>query len=367
VFQTILLLSYRKFVQLLQWKFVGPKRVLVIGKDQKAVFALVENLKNHGSSWFQVLGFLPEHSAGDLRLWLPTIDVVAITSDVEKRDELLTQCCRNNKEVLLIPQRFDVLLHSAQPEAIRDTLMFSLRLSSLTIQQLLLKRIMDLVGSAALSLIASPVMALLAILIPLTSRGSAIYSQERVGRYGRTFRIYKFRTMVSDAERRTGPVLASEFDSRVTPLGRFLRTTRLDELPQLINVLRGDMSLVGPRPERPFFVTEYEQKIPNYALRLQVKPGLTGLAQVKARYNTTAMRKLDFDLLYIFNYSFFADLKILSQTLRVIFKPELAAGVGSIEVDGTPDVRSLVVSHFASATPGSAEEGSLSPVEVVTQ
>jgi exopolysaccharide biosynthesis polyprenyl glycosylphosphotransferase len=367
VLQAILLLSYRKVAQLLQRKFVGPKRVLVIGRDEKAVFALIANLKHHGSSWFQVIGFLPEHCAGELRLWLPTIDVVAITSEVGVRDELLTQCCRNNKQVLLIPKMFDVLLHSAQPETVRDTLMFSVRLSSLTLGQLLIKRIVDLVGSAGMLLIASPGMLLLSILIPLTSRGNAIYKQERVGRYGTTFHIYKFRTMVSGAENQTGPTLASEFDSRVTPLGRLLRSTRLDELPQLINVIRGEMSLVGPRPERPFFVAQFEQKIPNYALRLQVKPGLTGLAQVKGRYNTTALRKLDFDLLYIFNYSFLSDLKILLETFRVVFKPEHATGVHSIPIDLSSEVESLLATHFRFGSVGASKaDDAGTPSEILT-
>ena len=184
-----------------------------------------------------------------------------------------------------------------------------------------------MVGSLALLLLSSPVLLLVAALIPLTSKGSAWFRQERVGTNGKPFHILKFRTMVADAEQHSGPVLASESDPRITPLGRFLRATRIDELPQLFNVLKGDMSLVGPRPERAFFVEQFEREFPAYELRHAVKPGLTGLAQVVGRYSTTVERKLHFDLLYIYNYSLLLDLKILLQTIRVVLQREQAAGL----------------------------------------
>jgi lipopolysaccharide/colanic/teichoic acid biosynthesis glycosyltransferase len=133
--------------------------------------------------------------------------------------------------------------------------------------------------------------------------------------------------MIADAERQSGPVLASSHDPRITPLGQFLRATRLDELPQLINVLKGDMSLVGPRPEREFFIQQFEREVPGYGLRLAVKPGITGLAQVMGRYDTSVRRKLGFDLLYICKYSLLLDLKLLFQTLEVVLHQEKAAGV----------------------------------------
>jgi lipopolysaccharide/colanic/teichoic acid biosynthesis glycosyltransferase len=170
-------------------------------------------------------------------------------------------------------------------------------------------------------------MAAVALLIRLTSPGKAIFSQKRVGRDGIEFHLYKFRTMISDAERHTGPVLATADDPRITKVGAFLRATRLDEFPQLFNVLRGEMSLVGPRPERGHFIREFRERIPGYEFRLSVKPGVTGPAQVCGSYSTTAERKLRFDLMYVNDYSLFKDINILLRTFAVLIRVGQARGV----------------------------------------
>lgn len=167
----------------------------------------------------------------------------------------------------------------------------------------------------------------LLIIIPLTSSGPAIYKQERIGLNGKPYWIYKFRSMIQDAEKITGPVLAENNDSRITAIGKFIRAIRLDELPQLLNVLKGEMSLIGPRPEREFFISQYMETLPYYSYRLSVKPGITGLAQVLAYYSTTAEDKLRFDLLYVRNYSFSMDMKILFQTLQVVLQRDRAQGL----------------------------------------
>lgn len=180
------------------------------------------------------------------------------------------------------------------------------------------KRALDLAAALALSLAAAPIMVLAAILVRLDSRGPIFYSQERVGRDGRTFRLTKFRTMRPDAEKE-GPQWASLQDDRVTRIGRFLRKTRMDELPQILAVLRGDMSFVGPRPERPFFVQKLKEQIPFYELREAVKPGITGWAQIRYPYGASvedARHKLEFDLYYLKNRSVFLDLAIIFHTVR---------------------------------------------------
>lgn len=182
-----------------------------------------------------------------------------------------------------------------------------------------MKRVVDILVAIIGSILVAPVALLVALAIRLTSRGPVIFAQERVGQYGRSFILYKFRTMVDGAESQTGPILSNgKRDSRVTPLGRILRATRLDELPQLWNVLKGDMSLVGPRPERPHFVRKYEREIPSYAQRHLVRPGITGLAQVHGTYHTDARDKLRFDLIYVSHRSWLLDANVMLRTAQVV-------------------------------------------------
>ena len=181
----------------------------------------------------------------------------------------------------------------------------------------LVKRATDVVVSALLLVLLSPLLLLVALLVKLTSRGPVLYHQERVSLDGRRFVMHKFRTMVCDAERTTGPVMSDRDDPRITKLGRLLRKYSVDELPQLINVLKGEMSLIGPRPERPTFVLEFREKLPKYMLRHRVKPGITGWAQVhNLRQDTSIEKRLEYDFYYIQNWSFILDIKILWMTLR---------------------------------------------------
>lgn len=179
-----------------------------------------------------------------------------------------------------------------------------------------IKRLLDMMGALALTLLFSPLLLLIPLLIKLTSRGPILYSQERMGADGKVFRIYKFRSMRVDAENRTGAVWATEDDDRTTPVGRWLRKTSLDEIPQFFNVIKGDMSLVGPRPERPVFVQQFRKEIPKYMLRHKVKSGITGWAQVNGwRGNTSLDERIKHDLYYIENWSHLFDFKILLMTL----------------------------------------------------
>ena len=187
--------------------------------------------------------------------------------------------------------------------------------------RLVLKRIVDFAAALVGLAVITPVLALVALIIKLESPGPVFYSQERVGRFGEAFKMYKFRSMRIDAEAH-GPVWAGgEDDPRVTRVGKFLRRTHLDELPQIFNVLKGDMSLVGPRPERPVFVEQLDREIPRYDERLLIKPGMTGLAQVHYRYDQTiadVKRKLRFDLLYVKRMCLMLDLRILAWTILVV-------------------------------------------------
>ena len=184
-----------------------------------------------------------------------------------------------------------------------------------------IKRLIDIVASALVLVGGAPAWLLLAGIIKWTSPGKAIYNQERVGQNGKTFVMHKFRSMHEDAEKYTGPQWASEKDPRITPVGRFIRKTRLDEIPQFINVLKGDMSLVGPRPERQFFVEQLKDEIPWYIRRLKMKPGITGWAQIKHKYDSSiedVKQKVMYDLFYFENMSLVLDLKIIVRTFWVV-------------------------------------------------
>ena len=192
------------------------------------------------------------------------------------------------------------------------------------------KRAIDILFALPGLIIAAPVIGILAVLVRLTSKGGAFYRQERVGKDGRVFKIIKLRTMVQDAESKSGPVWATVNDPRETPLGRILRKTHLDELPQLWNVLKGDMSLIGPRPERPVFVEKFRQEIPEYTQRLAVRPGITGWAQVNHVYDQTiedVRKKVEFDREYIRRMGWGIDLKIMLATAgRMLYRKGGATG-----------------------------------------
>jgi exopolysaccharide biosynthesis polyprenyl glycosylphosphotransferase len=180
------------------------------------------------------------------------------------------------------------------------------------------KRALDLITSLVLLVLVSPVLLLAVVAIVATDGFPFVYSQERSGKHLKPFSVLKLRTMVKDAEKHSGAVLAGENDPRITPVGRFLRQTRIDELPQLFNIIRGDMSFIGPRPERPVFVEQFCEEIPGYRERFNVKPGVTGMAQVSGGYATTPERKLKYDLIYMYHQNLAMDVQIVAETLRVV-------------------------------------------------
>jgi lipopolysaccharide/colanic/teichoic acid biosynthesis glycosyltransferase len=217
----------------------------------------------------------------------------------------------NHSSTALLEQSRDNVAHALEPVGILPVSPIS---TSVFTEVFI--RAFDIVGSVVMLLLAAPVMVFVALLIKLSSVGPILYKQRRVGERGRFFTLYKFRTMVNNAEKHTGPVWAAREDNRVTSVGKVLRRTRLDELPQLFNVLKGDMSLVGPRPERPYFVKQHKAL---QGIRLAVKPGITGLAQVRGCYDLKPEHKLKYDYLYIQKRSFLLNLYILLQTIPVIF------------------------------------------------
>ena len=230
--------------------------------------------------------------------------------------------------IRIVPSPFEALLQVQDVPSFGDIALVRLVTRANGAKDVL-KRGFDIVVSLAGLIILGPLLGIVALLVRLSSAGPIIFAQERTGRLGIPFVLFKFRTMVIDAETDTGPVLATgRYDDRLTKVGRWLRACRIDEIPQLWNVFRGDMSLVGPRPERPFFVRQFEIQSLAYGQRHQVRPGITGLAQVCGGYHTDARDKLRFDLIYVSHYSIWLDLSILFRTILVVFR----TGSGRSEV-----------------------------------
>lgn len=220
--------------------------------------------------------------------------------------------------IAIQPSVYEIAIGRLRHVNIHDTPLIEVRRTPNEPFERFFKRSFDFGLSALCVLVVLPVALIVALLIALFAPGPVFYRQDRVGRGGRVFQLIKFRTMIPDAERDSGETYSSENDPRVTGIGAVLRRFRLDELPQLINVLKGDMSFVGPRPERPVFVEQFAVTVPGYHERHKVKPGITGLAQVRGYYDTPAEKKLKYDLAYIYNHSFSLDLMILLETLKVV-------------------------------------------------
>ncbi len=312
------------------------RRVVVVGTNQAAA-EVIETIR--GQDWLgrDILGTVSEDGVRasavggvpvlGLREELPAlceqhdVDEVIIASDVAWQDRLLDALGRvqsSRARICVVPSPYEMLIGRPKHLRLHDIPLIEVIPDPAGGGASAAKRAFDVTLAALLFLLALPVMLLVALAVRLTSRGPVLYVQQRVGKDGRGFTMVKFRTMEVGAERITGPVLAVENDPRITWLGRWLRALRLDELPQLWNVLRGDMSFVGPRPERPEFVSGYARDIQGYTGRFKVRPGLTGYAQVNGEYHTSAPTKLKYDLAYIYNRSLWLDLKILSETVKVI-------------------------------------------------
>lgn len=240
--------------------------------------------------------------------------------------EIIDYAYKHYTSIYLQTELPDVVVNYAKYMVLDDLSILCSNVWELSVEQRFLKRLIDLVFSGLMLLVASPIMLIEALCIKLGDGGPVFYKQERLTIDGRKFYVLKFRTMVVDAEK-SGAMLAKKNDDRITPVGKFLRATRMDELPQFINVLKGEMSIVGPRPERASIAEEYYKDVPEFRYRLRAKAGLTGLAQIAGKYNTTPKDKLMLDLMYIEKYSVWMDILLIFQTLKVFFKKDSTEGV----------------------------------------
>lgn len=242
------------------------------------------------------------------------------------RNKLLKYCYEQSIRCYSIPKISDIMIKSSTTINLFDTELMLFRNRGLTAEQKLMKRISDIVFSCIILILFSPILLLVAICIKLYDGGPVLYKQERLTYGDKVFMIYKFRSMRVDSER-SGAELAKKDDDRITPVGHIIRTLHIDELPQLFNILKGDMAFVGPRPERPEIAELYKKSIPEFDFRLKMKAGLTGYAQVFGTYSTTPYDKLKLDLTYIENYSLALDLMIIMQTVKILFHKENSEGL----------------------------------------
>jgi len=321
-------------------KGVGRRNALIIGFNPRAleIFDMIENHKALGLDVVGFIAVLNENVDKDYKgvKVLDTVDnlesiikkynVKNVIISVERHHEdlildVISKCNGNEVEIKIVPDLYDIISGQVKTSQIYGIPLIDIMPELMPEWEKKLKRLMDIVFSLILLIVTSPITLLAAIAIKLESEGPVFYKQERMGMNGKIFKIIKFRTMINDAEKYTGPVWSTKNDPRITKVGKFLRKVRLDEIPQAINILKGDMSFVGPRPERPYFVEKLSKEIPLYKRRLKVRPGLTGWAQVKHKYDESiedVKIKLRYDLFYIENMSLRLDFKIILRTIFVV-------------------------------------------------
>ena len=315
------------------YKLYGKRKTLLIyrnqidkirfgtikGKPTERMYEVTDELQYDGS--FSALK--------DKLQGYDTIFVAGVNSRC--RNGILKYCKENNVYGLFLPHIGDTIMQDAKHIQAFDSPVLAISRKELSPEFAVIKRVFDIISSGIALILLSPVILITALVIKLYDGGPAFYRQTRLTRDGKEFQILKFRSMRVDAEKDGIARLSTgENDTRVTPVGKIVRRYRLDEIPQLWNIFKGDMTVVGPRPERPEIAEQYYQSMPEFKLRLQVKAGLTGYAQVYGKYNTSPYEKLEFDLLYINNMSVFVDVQLCFATLMTVFKKESTEGVEGI-------------------------------------
>jgi len=341
-FSAVLLIVFRLVMRVtlsrLRRRGLGTTRALVVGSGAGAE-ALIHRLEMFPEYGYELIGVIDDHlrlgedyhrvpvigGRGDLAHMVMRHSVDEVFMALPPGDDrellgLIDVIADTRAEIKILPGLLDIMASGVVADDIDGIPLVGVRRSRLVNANLVVKRVFDLVLSVLLLIPGIPLMAIIAIAIRLDSPGPAVYRQERVGKDGRAFTAYKFRSMMPDAEADTGPVFTSRADPRITKVGRFLRRTSFDEVPQVLNVLRGEMSLVGPRPERPHFVAQFEQEVAGYAQRHEVRPGITGWAQLNdLRQDTSIEQRTIYDTYYVDNWSLTFDLKILVTTFIRVF------------------------------------------------
>ena len=310
--------------------FTPKKMVMLFGRDDAVTLKFKMDMR---SDKYQIVKLIPD-AIGLERICEEVVKYDAvIINDVsaELRNDVLKFCYNNRIRTYVVPKISDIIICGAENISLFDTPLMLVKGKGLNFTQRVLKRLMDIVICLVAMIVAAPIMAVTAIAIKLEDGGPVFFTQKRATLGGKEFDILKFRSMIVDAEKEGKSIPATDHDPRITKVGRVIRATRIDELPQILNILKGDMSVVGPRPERLEHIEEYSKDIPEFRYRLKVKGGLTGYAQIYGKYNTSAYDKLRLDLMYIENYSLMLDIKLILMTIRIMLKRDSTEGFDKAE------------------------------------
>ncbi|MCU0608776.1 MAG: sugar transferase [Chitinispirillaceae bacterium] len=339
-FATLIRFTIHSLLAFLFRSGLAVSRVLIVGANLSGE-RLVKEIHVYSKLGCKVVGFIDDdgRKKGESFAGYPVLGTYSDLPTIVKMEsvagliiahvsaspneilKIMNYCSDITVTIYMVPSLVDVVSGHLKTHQIFGIPLLILLQDHMPGWEAQIKRLMDIAVSAGVLVVGAPVWLLVALVIRLNSPGPSVYSQVRVGRNGKNFTMYKFRSMYQDAEKRSGPKWATEDDPRITPVGRFIRKTRLDEIPQFWNVLIGEMSLVGPRPERPFFVEQLKQEIPWYVRRIKMTPGVTGWAQVKHKYDASiedVKQKVLYDLYYFDNMSIILDLKIILQTFMVV-------------------------------------------------
>jgi exopolysaccharide biosynthesis polyprenyl glycosylphosphotransferase len=324
----IILLAFSHWVVNKVYIKVSPLlKVLVLSKDEKEAKTVSEYLKGlrAGKTNVQIMLIEGNNFLKKVEDALKNFDLFVIddTFIVEEKFEMLKFFAYRDKPVYLVPGVYELLLLNPQTHIVDDLTLFEINPVNISGVERIVKRAIDIIVSLVALIIFSPVILIVSLSIIFDSGRPVFFLQERAGVNGKAFKTIKFRTMIKDAEKYTGPVLSSEDDSRITKIGKFLRKTGLDEILQFINVLKGDLSVVGPRPERPELMEKIKEDTPNFDMRLKVKPGITGFAQLHGKYDTPSDDKLKMDLLYAKQKNaILTDIYVMFNTVKLFLLPK---------------------------------------------
>lgn len=331
-FQVIVILAWVFICKMIYAALYPPRKMLLVCYDRDPNEMIVKMSARQDKYEICDIADLNEEPLEGVCEMVANYEAVLIYDmPAYERNIILKRCFTESVRTYVTPKISDILLRSADSIHLFDTPLYLSRNKGLSGDQIIFKRLLDLMICLPISVLLLPLFLIIAFLIKITDGGPVLYKQPRLTIDGKIFNIYKFRSMYMDSEK-DGAQLAKKGDSRVTPIGRVLRSLHFDEFPQLLNIIKGDMSLVGPRPERPEIAAQYKEVIPEFDFRLKVKAGLTGYAQVYGKYNTTPYDKLKLDLTYIENYSFWLDIKLILLTVKILFQKDNTEGIDANQV-----------------------------------